>query len=249
MRVGSRRPRFVGAGASAERRFAHERRQNVRDAWKAWFLIVVGVLGFFAWSLSVDGYAARVLALAAGALLGCGFVVWSLGGHISAFRWWLGAEGERETAREIERLGPEWHCEHDLEHEHGNWDHVLVGPPGVFLLDSKLLHGTAAAGDDKLSAGRLAFPGRSFRFGAVTIKERLERQLESRGLWVQAVVVVWGDFPQRAHEEGNVAYVRGDELGSWLESLPPSVNAPRRAALVTALREVRALLSPLPESA
>jgi hypothetical protein len=87
---------------------------------------------------------ARGLAGMSGVLAGALLVVWSLGGHVTTFRWWLGAEGERETAKEIEKLEANWHCEHDLEHERGNWDHVLVGPPGVFLLDSKSLSGTVA---------------------------------------------------------------------------------------------------------
>jgi hypothetical protein len=87
------------------------------------------------------------------------FVLWSLGGHVSAFRWLLGAAGERETGSEIEMFGREWHCEHDLEHDRGNWDRVLVGRAGVFLLDSKRLHGTAAVGGDALRAGRLVFHG------------------------------------------------------------------------------------------
>jgi hypothetical protein len=60
---------------------------------------------------------------------------------------------------------------------------------------------------------------------------------------VQAVVVVWGDFPQSRHEERDVVYVRGDELRPWLEQLQVRVNAPQRAALVTALQEVRTALA------
>ena len=247
MRLRRGKPRFAGAGGSAEREFNRQRRQNIRDDWHVWVLTLLGIGGFFVWSLLVDGHSARALALMWGVLLGVTLALWSIGGHITAFRWWLGAEGERDTAKEIERLGPEWHCEHDLEHEYGNWDHVLIGPPGVYLLDSKLLHGTAAAGNDKLSAGRLAYPGRMFRAGARTVKSRLEQRLGSRAPWVQAVVVVWGDFPQGLHDEEHVVYVRGEQLREWLTELPERVNAPQRAALVTALREVRTTLSPRPE--
>jgi hypothetical protein len=202
--------------------------------------IGVGILGFAAWSLFADGMAARVLAATAGTLAGVAFALWALGAHVSTFHWWLGVEGERETAREIERLGPEWHCEHDMEHEHGNWDHVVIGPPGVFLLDSKNLHGTAAAGDDALRSGRLTYPGIRFRAGARAVKQAVEQRLGARAPWVQAVVVVWGEFPQARHEEQDVVYLRGDELRSWLAELPRRINAPQRAALATALQEVRA---------
>ena len=237
------RQRFMGAGGSAERIFKRQRRQNVRDALHVWLLMCLGVAALAGWSSLASGVAARLLAGAAGLLLGVLLVLWALGGHVSAFRWWLGAEGERETAREIEKLGTEWHCEHDLEHAHGNWDHVLVGPAGVFLLDSKFLHGTAAAGEDALRSGRLAFAGGNFRFGAMRINQLLEQQLGFRAPWVQAVAIVWGDFPQGRHEEQNVVYLRGDRLRPWLAELPERVNAPQRAALVTALHEIRGSLS------
>lgn len=205
--------------------------------------MAAGTAGFATWSAFAGEVAGRLLAAMAGMIVGAATVVWSLGGHISAFRWWLGAEGERDTAKRIERLGPEWHCEHDVEHEYGNFDHVLVGPPGVFLIDSKLLHTTAVAGDDRLRAGRIFYGGAAFRGGARRIKLALEQRLGSKAPWVQAMVVVWGDFPQARHAEGDVVYLRGEELVPWLNEQAERLNAPQRAALVTALQEVRAALS------
>jgi len=241
--VKQRRKRFAGAGGSAERKFSRQRRQNIRDDWKVWLVTGLVVIGFAVWSFYAGHVAGLFLAGMSGLMVGVLLVMWSLGGHISAFRWWLGAEGERETAKQIEKLGPDWHCEHDLEHQYGNWDHVLVGPAGVFLLDSKLLNGTAAAGRDSLRSGRLAYPGRNFRGAAWRIKELLEQRLGFRAPWVQAVVVVWGDFPQRRHEEEDVMYVQGEELITWLSDLPAKATAPQRAAYVTALREVRESLN------
>jgi hypothetical protein len=240
--VSRRKKRFKGAGGSADREFSRRRQQNIRDDWRTWMTVTFGAVGFAVWSFLASGFSGRALAWMSGVLVGALLVVWALGGHVSAFRWWLGAEGERATAKEIERLGSGWHCEHDLEHEHGNWDHVLVGPPGVFLLDSKLLHTTAAAGRDALRSGRIVYSGGSFRAGARGVKDAIERELGWRAPWVQAVVVVWGDFPQARHEEENVVYVRGEELYAWVEGLPEKLNAPQRAAVVAALRETRMAL-------
>jgi hypothetical protein len=237
------RQRFEGAGGSAERKFAQERRQNIRDDWKPWLVGGLGVIGFAAWSFYTGPFTGRLLAAMSGVFVGVLLVLWSVGGHISAFRWWLGAEGERETAKQIEKLGPDWHCEHDLEHQYGNWDHVLVGPAGVFLLDSKLLHGTAAAGGDALRSGRLTYAGGRFRAGGRRVKLELEQRLGFRAPWVQPVVVVWGDFPQHLHEEDGVVYVHGNNLPSWLSNLPQKANGPQRAAYVEALKEVRAVLA------
>jgi hypothetical protein len=237
------RARFGDPGGSASREFRRQRRENIRAAWRPWLLSSAAVVAFAAWSMFATGVAARALAGTAGVFIGVLFVMWALGGHISAFRWWIGVEGERATAREIAKLGDEWHCEHDVVHRHGNWDHIVVGPAGMFLLDSKLLHGTAAAGGDALRAGRLVFAGGSFRAAARTVKDEVERQLGWRAPWVQAVVVVWADFPQVQHEEQNVVYVSGEELLRWLNGLPERMNRPQRAALIAALREVRDALA------
>jgi hypothetical protein len=237
--VRRRKRRFPGAGGSAEREFNRRLKQNIRDDWKVWTLGLFLIVAFAIWSFYLGRVPGRVMAASAGFLLGAFTVVFSLGGHISAFRWWLGAEGERQTAAEIERLGSEWHCEHDLEHPYGNYDHVLVGPPGVFLLDSKLLHGTSAAARDELRSGRVSYSGRAFRAGAKNVKVGLEQRLGFRAPWVQSVVVVWGDFPQGHHEEEHVVYIRGEGLVAWLTSLADRVTAPQRAAYITALRELR----------
>jgi hypothetical protein len=240
--MGKRRQRFPGAGGSVGRRFSLLRRQKVLEEWRVWLLVTLSAIAMIASSFFVGGLAARTLAASGGALLGVMILAWALGGHVSVVRWSIGAQGERQTAHEIEKLGPEWHCEHDLEHEHGNWDHVLVGPAGVFVLDSKLWHSTAEARDDALRSGRLVYRGGSARFGAMRIKQALEQRLGSHAPWVQAVVVVWADFPQARHEEVHVVYLRGDQLRPWLAEQRERANAPQRAALVTALREVRASL-------
>jgi hypothetical protein len=238
-----RKQRFQGAGASAEREFSRQRRRNVLDEWRTWLFAFALLLVFASWSVFATGLLARFTAGMAGLVAGALLVMWLLGGHISAFHWWIGAEGERDTAKEIEHLGPEWHCEHDLEHGRGNWDHVLVGPAGVFLLDSKVIHGIAAAGDDALRSGRLNYPGGIFRSGAKQVKDALEARLGSRAPWVQAVVIVWGDFPQARHQEQDVVYLRGDQMLPWLAEQPQKFNGPQRAALTTALQEVRTSLA------
>jgi hypothetical protein len=234
-----RTKRFPGAGGSTEREFKRQLHKNIRDEWKVWLIVPVVIVGLAVWSFYVGRVPGRILAAASGFSTGVLFVVYSLGGHISAFRWWLGAEGERETASEIERLSGDWHCEHDLEHEWGNYDHVLIGPPGVFLLDTKLLHGTAVATNDALRCGRLSFAGSALRGGARRVKDALEQQLGFRAPWVQPVIVIWGDFPQGLHEEQGVVYITGGELVPWLQTLPEKATMPQRAAFIAALRQVR----------
>jgi hypothetical protein len=56
-----------------------------------------------------------------------------------------GCAGERRTARHLNKLVRQgWTVLHDLAipGSRTNGDHLLIGPPGVFLIDSKTWHGT-----------------------------------------------------------------------------------------------------------
>lgn len=72
----------------------------------------------------------------------------------SAELWERGAEGERRTAEALSALPSEtWTVFHDLRwpgRRYANVDHVVVGPPGVFVIDSKNWSGTVAIRDGVL---------------------------------------------------------------------------------------------------
>lgn len=79
----------------------------------------------------------------------------------------------------------------------------------------------------------------------MNVKAGLERRLGFQAPWVQAVVVIWGDFRQQLHEQRHVIYVTGDGLVQWLASLPQRATAPQRAACLAALTELRREIAPL----
>jgi nuclease-like protein len=241
-----RKPRFPGAGSSLDAEFNRQLRENVRNTWRVWLGFGLAIVGFAVWSGLAGGISARFLAAIAGGIGGMAFVVLAMGGHVSTYMWSLGAEGERMTGKEIEKLSEkDWHCEHSIKHAHGDWDHVLIGPPGIFLVDSKRLSKTAVVARDALHSGRLAFNGSLFRGGAWDVNKALEARLGRRAPFVTPVVAIWGDFPQEWVEEGEkpVVYVQGERIATWLGGLPEKLNAPERAALITALRQARAELA------
>jgi hypothetical protein len=61
-----------------------------------------------------------------------------------AARWERGATGERKVGEILESLGPEWHVVHGVWLGRGDIDHVLVGPPGTFTIETKAHHGRIA---------------------------------------------------------------------------------------------------------
>jgi hypothetical protein len=53
-------------------------------------------------------------------------------------RWLQGAQGEELVGEILERLQADgWHVTHDVSLGRGNIDHVLVGPAGIFAIETK----------------------------------------------------------------------------------------------------------------
>lgn len=71
----------------------------------------------------------------------------------AADAWERGADGEDATARALAALPPEYVVLHDLRwpgRQRANIDHVVVGPTGVFVVDSKNWSGTVRVKDGVL---------------------------------------------------------------------------------------------------
>ena len=53
--------------------------------------------------------------------------------------WRVGAEGEEEVARRLGRLSEGWRVLHSIPvgEKGSDIDHVVIGPPGVFTLNTK----------------------------------------------------------------------------------------------------------------
>ena len=148
---------FVSAGASAQRTHDSERRawisRNKRvfrtlDAIVA--LVVVGSLILWRVWPATGWYAG----LFAGMAL-CFALAARMNPPTWIEQWQSGAYGEQRTGRELEKLSSEWLVLHDLTRSNGtNIDHVVVGPPGVFLLDTKNIGTEVRIDGDDLTALR-----------------------------------------------------------------------------------------------
>ncbi|MFD9521100.1 nuclease-related domain-containing protein [Streptomyces sp. NPDC059979] len=73
--------------------------------------------------------------------------------------WYAGLEGERRVGRELERLSPlGWRVLHGIEKGNGgDIDHVLIGPGGVFSINTKNHRGASVwVGDSmaKINGGK-----------------------------------------------------------------------------------------------
>lgn len=146
--------------------------------------------------------------------------------------WRLGRDGERWTESELRSLEQDgWSVRHDIDSRYGNIDHVLVGPGGVFLLNSKNLWGSFAIEEGVLSCHHEIAPmsdyslpklERQMNGAAFGLEERLKEQLRWR-VDVRPVVVLWAEFPAREGRLGQsskVAVVGGRGIADWLRAQP-----------------------------
>ena len=169
-------------------------------------------------------------------------------------KWKRGAAGERMTGKALRRLEREgWRCFHDRDGEYGNLDHVVIGAAGVFLLDSKNLAGEISVEPGGMTTRHEGAPRDDFthttleasmRGAAARLKSRIERTTQLRP-WVQAVVVIWGDFPAGVAEGDRVTYVAGDRLADWIGSHQPRLT-PRNQRLLELALDAELVAPPAP---
>ena len=234
------------AGHFADRRFRERRRAWLRRVWWALPLGVVPVvaaclglalllapqrLGFFV-GFGVGAAAAMVLIL-----------IDSPPWHIE--RWRLGAEGEKQTAkvlRPLTRRG--WTLVNDIQTERGNIDHILVGPAGVFLLETKNLGGIVSVERGTLSVRWREDPDDGYEARGVGPRARaLAAQLAERlkeagvpNVWVQPIVVLWSEFPQRSIQSDGVAWVAGKRLAGVLAARPTMLSEEQADEIMAVVR-------------
>lgn len=147
---------------------------------------------------------------------------------------------ERMTAKALRPLVQDGYlvC-HDIPTEWGNWDHVVVGPGGVFLIDTKLLGGTVRICGDEVLVTRPALDGfnytenlgKKIRGQAASFKRDLSEATQI-SLWVRGVACFWNEFPERSVEGDRVQFIHGSRLADWIRSHPSRLKPDQYRAVV-----------------
>jgi hypothetical protein len=153
--------------------------------------------------------------------------------------WRRGAAGERRTARlldPLERHG--WAVLHDLAvpRTQANIDHLVIGPGGVFVIDSKQYHGRLRLD----SSGRLWHGGYPLAPALRTVDfeaDRAAQVLVDPGVVVVPIVAVHGaQVPWGKVVMQGVPVVAARRLPSMLRALPAVLGPERVAALADQAR-------------
>jgi hypothetical protein len=154
--------------------------------------------------------------------------------HRSASAWGRGAEGERLTAKALQPLEAKgWILLNDLplaEGSQANIDHVLIGPPGIFVIETKIYKGKG-----RIERNRLTINGRDKKkdldevwreTGAVA--GLLGPDLARLGFDVRPVICIHEAVLEgRWFGEPEIAGIRlgsPRKLVSWLEKYPPRLS-------------------------
>lgn len=126
--------RVAGQHARAtQRRYAHRAVAGFLAAIVS-LVIALAVLGFGWITLGVE-------AVVIASILAADAVAWPL-----VDRWGRGASGEENVGRVLDGLRDSgWFALHDVTLGRGNIDHVLVGPAGIFTIETKSHRGRISA--------------------------------------------------------------------------------------------------------
>ena len=132
--------------------------------------------------------------------------------------WRLGAEGESWTADEVAKLGSAWRTVHAVGIGLGDVDHVVIGPPGVFALETKRKSSPWTRADLRMG-GRVDLAKDQAQRNAKAVRSRLRAY--ERDVEVTPVVVLWGRTQEGVlGHGGRVPVVHGGDLCTWLLSRP-----------------------------
>jgi hypothetical protein len=179
---------------------------------------------------------AGLLAMAAAAALG-----WRLRFRPSAdtLAWRRGAAGERRTARllaSLERHG--WAVLHDLAipGSAANIDHLVIGPGGVLVLDSKQYRGRL-----RLDRHGMVWHGRQLLVSALRkvlwAADQADEVLGVADITVAAVVAVHGaSVPWGVLQADGVTIAPARRMPDLLGALPPRLGPERVAWLADRAR-------------
>lgn len=154
--------------------------------------------------------------------------------------WYVGALGELDVARRLEALGPGWTVLHSVPigTRGSDIDHVIVGPAGVFTLNTKF-HEDARVW---VGSRRLLVNGqpkdhlRNARYEAQRVSKLLSTATGG-DVPVTCIVVIVGAKEVVIREQpADVKVLRATELVRWLRRQKPRLEQERLNAVAATMR-------------
>ena len=145
------------------------------------------------------------------------------GVHTDERAWRIGADGEELVAAQLERLGPAWKALHAVPvgGQGSDIDHVLIGPGGVYTINSKHHPGAVvwAGGNTVIVNGAKTWYVRNSRYEARRAAELLSARV-GFPVHVTGLIAIISDrtkFTVRSQPPGGDVYVLARwQVADWL---------------------------------
>ncbi|PVX24615.1 MAG: hypothetical protein CW691_07055 [Candidatus Bathyarchaeum sp.] len=170
-------------------------------------------------------------------LVGFGFLF----GTFPLFRkyniWRAGAKGEEKVAKCLKSLRGRYRVFHDvvLPRTRGDIDHVVVGPSGVFVIETKNNNGTISCNGDSWSQwktgkkggsykGKIGSPSKQAKRNAVLLANLVGRRLHTR-FFVHAIVVFANKKVKLNIKNPTISILQPHELCGFIEDFRSSLSA------------------------
>lgn len=162
-------------------------------------------------------------ALAGPVLFALTIALWYRSDVRETWTWHKGAVGEEAVGRVLAGLEPMgFRSLHDIDTGHGNIDHVIVGPTGVFALETKAWRARVyCSKDGHLMAGRIDQERAvaQAKRGAMEVRARLNGS--GLGTWVESAIVLTArELPRGRIRRGNVTVVELRDLPGFVTERP-----------------------------
>jgi hypothetical protein len=157
--------------------------------------------------------------------------------------WQTGAEGELRTGRLLEPLEAEgFRILHDrkIPGSRANIDHIVIGPPGIYVVETKSLGGSLQIRDNEVfvSGRRRTKMIDQVKREALAVQTVLAKELAATGWTVSPIICVHrADLPWLRSEVAGVRIVSGKDLVNRLreaDHLLAPADVERLAALAAA---------------
>lgn len=213
------------AGASAQAKFerrARRHQERVRE-YRPWLLaaVAIGVVVGVAAELYMPPLGLAVILVVLGGAAGIVLV------PDSTLAWATGAKGERLTAQALEQLKIEgFVILHDrrIPGSSANIDHIVIGPPGVAVVETKSYGGKLRVKDNDVYVGGYRKTSQTVEEAkreAVAVTVALADELDRRGLKVRPILCVHrADLPFFSASPQGVSIVDGRGLVKTLRKAP-----------------------------
>lgn len=237
------------AGGRARRKYAELRQSWLRRNRKLWLMAAVLSaaiwLGFW-WLMRVLPGDQSWASAAFGGALAATLYSFRQQPPVAIATWEEGAFGEEQTGKQLRALEKSgWIVLHDLANGSKNFDHVVLGPNGIFCLNSKWSGYRLDVDADGKLIGRHQYDDdlyrdvqgalRQVRAEAATLRHRIHERCGTK-LWVQPVIVWWGEVVNGGRLVDGVGVVQGMNLVPRLKE--------QRGQRITNFDEVVAALRP-----